>query len=186
MKDEARNMKYPNKKFLPFRMFHVPSSMFHHGISLVEVVVGTALILLSLTGLTTAYSFYLKAGLRNTNHLKSALLLQEGVEAVTLMRDGAWSNLSTLTIGTAYHLSWNGSMWVATTTPQIVDSVFTRTVKLGSVYRKTTGSDIVDVGSPATKSLDTNTRKLTVTVTWGTASTTQSKQMVTYLTNLFE
>lgn len=181
-------MKYPNKKPLPFHfhMFHVPSSMFQRGISLVEVVVGTALILLTLTGLTTAYSFYLKAGLRNTNHLKSALLLQEGVEAVTLMRDGAWSNLSTLTIGTPYYLSWNGSMWVATTAPNSVDSVFLRTVKLASVYRKTAGSDIVDVGAPDAKSLDANARKLTVTVVWGTASTTQSKQMVTYLTNIFE
>ena len=142
--------------------------------------------MLSLTGLTTAYSFYLKAGLRNTNHLKAALLLQEGVEAVTLMRDGAWSNLSLLAVGTSYHLSWNGSMWVATTTPVIVDSAFTRTIKLGSVYRKTAGSDIVDVGAPDAKSLDANARKLTVTVAWGTASTTQSKQMVTYLTNLFE
>ena len=34
-----------------------------HGFSLVEAVIGTALILLALVGLFAAYSFYLKAGI---------------------------------------------------------------------------------------------------------------------------
>ncbi len=156
------------------------------GLSLVEVVIGTALILLSLTGLTTAYTFYLKAGLKNTDSLKSVFLLQEGVEAVTLLRDDAWSNLSSLTAGTSYYLSWNGTKWVSTTTSALVDSVFTRTIMLDSVYRKNAGNDIVDVSAPDAKTLDANARKLTVTVAWGTASTTQNRKMVTYLTNLFE
>ncbi len=156
------------------------------GISLVEVVIGTALILLSLTGLTTAYTFYLKAGLKNTDSLKSIFLLQEGVEAVTLLRDDAWSNLSSLPAGTPYYLSWNGTKWVSTTTPELIDAVFTRTITLDSVYRKTAGNDIVEVSAPDTKTLDPNARKLTVRVVWGTASTTQSRQVVTYLTNLFE
>ena len=159
---------------------------FSRGISLVEAVIGTALVLFALTGLTTAYAFYLKAGLKNTDALKSVFLLQEGVEAVTLMRDSAWSTLSGLATGTPYYLYWNNSTWVATTAVATIDTVFTRTITLDSVYRKTSGSDIVSVTAPDAKSLDTNARKLTVTVSWGSASTTQSRQVLTYLTNLLE
>ncbi|MDO8620448.1 MAG: hypothetical protein Q7R64_03830 [bacterium] len=178
-------MKYQKKKSLT-RLFHVPCSMFHRGFSLVEVVVGTSLILLSLTGLTTAYSFYLKAGLTNMDNLKSAFLLQEGVEAVTLMRDDAWSNLSSLPVDTAYYLSWNGAKWATSTTEVLVDTIFTRTVKLSSVYRKTAGQDIVDVSAPDPKALDGNAKKLVVSVSWGAAPNRHEREMVTYLTNLFE
>lgn len=155
------------------------------GFSLVEVIIGTALILLSLTGLTAAYSFYLKAGLKNTDTLKATFLLQEGVEVATLLRDTSWSSFSALTSGTRYHLSWNGSMWVATTTPVLVDSIFTRTIQLDDVYRRNSDKDIVASTSPDAKSLDASTKKLTVRVT---ASSTPplNKQIQTYLTNLFE
>ena len=147
-----------------------------------EVVIGTALILISLVGLTTAYSFYLKAGFKNTDTLKASFLLQEGVEAVTLMRDDAWTNLSSLAISTPYYLSWNGSKWVATSTAVTVDGTFTRTITLDEVYRRNSDKDIVASTSPDAKSIDFGTKKLTITVVWGTASST----MVTYLANLFE
>ncbi|MEK7087657.1 MAG: hypothetical protein AAB891_00015, partial [Patescibacteria group bacterium] len=92
-----------------------------------EIIVGTALILLSLVGLITAYSFYLKAGLKNTNNLKAAFLLQEGVEAATLIRDGGWNTLASFATGTPYHLSWNGTAWVATATPMLIDGALYRT-----------------------------------------------------------
>ena len=184
------NLLFYNFRFRISNLFRISDFGFRifskRGISLVEVVIGTALILISLTGLTTAYTFYLKAGLKNTDSLKSVFFLQEGVEAVTLMRDDAWSNLSGLTTGTPYYLSWNGAKWVSTTTSTLIDTVFTRTITLDSVYRKTAGQDIVASTSPDAKALDPSARKLTVKVTWGTASATQSRQTVTYLTNLFE
>src|SRR3989338_7515749 len=105
-------------------------SALNAGFSLVEVLIGTALILLSLTGLVTGYSFYLKAGLKNTDALKAAFLLQEGAEAVTLLRDDAWSTLSSLAVGVPYYLSWNGTTWVATSTATTTDALFTRTFTL--------------------------------------------------------
>lgn len=142
------------------------------GFSLIEVVVGISLITLSLVGLTGAYSFYIKAGLQNTATLQSSFLLQEGVEAVTLLRDDAWSNISELTPGIFYYLAWGGSTWEATTTPIVIDSQFTRTFKLDDVYRRTSDMDIVDEGSGDPKALDSNTKKLTVRITSGSVSTT--------------
>jgi len=170
-------------RFAPF--LEARSLKLEAGISLVEVVIGTALILLSLVGLASAYSFYLKAGLKNTANLKAAFLLQEGVEAVTLLRDTSWSSFSALTAGAAYYLYWNGSAWVATTTPALVDAIFTRTFTLDTVYRRTADKDIVASSSPDAKSEDAGTRLLTVRVT-ASSSPALNKQVQTYLTNLFE
>ena len=155
------------------------------GFSVVEVIIGSSLILLAFMGLTTAYSFYIKAGLKNTDGLKAVFLMQEGVEAVTLIRDESWSTFSALSTTTSYYLSWNGTKWVSTTTASLIDSVFTRTFKLEEVYRRTSDSDIVATSSPDAKALDTDTRRLTVKVT-APSRPTISKQVVTYLTNLFE
>ncbi|MEK7208222.1 MAG: hypothetical protein AAB699_01580 [Patescibacteria group bacterium] len=152
------------------------------GFSLVEVVVGTALILLSLAALAGAYSFYLKAGLANTDKLKAAFLLQEGVEAVTALRDEAWANLSSLAPGTWQYLHWNGATWVATSTATTTDGVFTRDFQLDEVYRRHSDKDIVASTSPDAKAVDSNTRLLTVRVTAPGINQT----LTTHLTNLFE
>lgn len=191
MKYEACNMKYKNKNNASFGVLHAPSAswriMLHRGISLVEIVIGTALILLSLTGLTTAYSFYLKAGLKNTDTLKAAFLLQEGVEAATLIRDDNWSAFVSLSTGTPYYLSWANSKWNTTTTPLIIDGVFRRTISFSDVYRRNTDKDIVSVTSGDAKSLDAGTKKVTVRVfVVNAATTTLDKRVETYLTNLFE
>lgn len=156
------------------------------GFSLVEIVIGSALILLSVVGLVTSYSLYVRAGLSNTDAQKASYLLEEGVEAVTLLRDDAWSNLSALSTSTPYYLSWNGTTWVATTTLSLIDGTFTRSFRVGDVYRRDSDKDIVATTSPDAKSVDIGTRKLTVTVRWGTASTTATRQVTTYLANLFE
>lgn len=162
------------------------TTLYKRGFSLVEVVIGTALILLSLTGLVAGYSFYLKAGLKNTDTLKTAFLLQEGAEAVTLLRDDAWNTFSALAVGVPYYLSWSGTKWTATSTATTTDALFTRTFVLDEVYRRDSDKDIVASSSPDTKTLDANTRKLTVRVSWGTAQSAEERRVVTYLANLFE
>ena len=174
------------RKSTLYSIFPIPYSSAQRGFSLAEVIIGTALILLSLTGLVSGYSFYLKAGLKNTDALKAAFLLQEGAEAVTLLRDDGWSGLSSLTSGVTYYLSWTGTKWTATSTATTTDTLFTRTITLDAVYRRTSDKDIVASSSPDAKTLDANTRKLTVRVSWGAASSTEERQAVTYLTNLFE
>lgn len=158
------------------------SSIGDAGFSLVEVVIGAALILLSVTGLVTTYSFYLKAGLKNIDSLKAAFLLQEGVEAATLMRDNSWNSIASLSTTTSYYLYWNGLMWTTTTTPQVIDSLFYRTLTFKDVYRRTSDKDIVSASSTDPKTVDTAARKLTVRVTAQNLDT----QIVTYLMNLFE
>lgn len=152
------------------------------GISLVEVVIGTALILASLTGLTAAYSFYLKAGLRTIPELQGTFLLEEGMEAAALIRDDGWTGFGALTADTPYFLEWSGGKWRTTATPSLVDGVFRRTLTFSPVYRRNSDKDIVASTSPDGKTLDLNTREVTVRVFGAGAELTA----VTYLTNLFE
>ena len=174
-------MKY-QKKDRYMRMFHVPCSMFHRAFSLVEIVIGSSLILLALTGLITAYIFYFRAGLRNMSELQTVFLLQEGAEAVTLMRDETWGNISSLSPETFYFLSWNGVKWVATVSEVLIDGAFRRTVAISEVYRRNSDKDIVASTSPDAKAIDTNTKHLTVRVT----APGVDKTLTTYLANLFE
>ena len=87
-----------------------------------------------------------------------------------------------MTPGATYYLYWTGTAWISTTTPQIIETVFTRSVVLSEVNRN--GSDdIVTTGG----SLDDWTRKVKVTVTWTSKANraTSTKSIETYITNLF-
>lgn len=176
-------MKYQKRTKTCGGMFHVPCSIFHRGLSLVEIVIGSSLILIALSGLITAYAFYFRAGLRNTPELQAAFLLQEGAEALTLLRDEAWTNLSSLAPETPYFLSWNGTKWTTTASETLVDNAFRRTITLSDVYRRNSDKDIVASTSPDAKTIDPGTTKITVQVT---APGGVDKSLTAYLTNLFE
>ncbi len=152
------------------------------GFSLVEIVIGTALIALALVGLAGSYSFLLRSGLRTADSLKATLLAEEGIEAVGLLRDASWGNLSSLSVGTPYYLSWEGNAWVLTATPALIDGVFTRTILFDDLYRRVGDNDIVASTSPAAKTLDADIREVTVRVTGGDTNA----ELVSYLANLFE
>lgn len=149
------------------------------GFFLIEVVIASALaggILISLLGLVQNTVDISKRSLEKT---QAGYLLEEGSEALKTIRDAAWSNISSLSNGTTYYLSWNGSVWQTSTTPSMVDS-FTRTVVLEAVSRD--GSD--DIVSSGGTYDDTRTRKATVTVTWEVQSGTQTESIVFYLADI--
>lgn len=150
------------------------------GVSLVEVVVGAAILLLALSGLVTAYGVYLKAGLQGTEELQAAYLLEEGLEALRALRDaGFTSNVAALAAGTTYYLSWNGSRFVSTTTKEVIGGTFTRSFLPSPVYRAA-DQNIAESGA-----LDPAIRKITVSVSWQGKNGTTTKFLSTYLTDLF-
>lgn len=146
-----------------------------------EVIIASAIISLLIGALIGATNSYLKTSIRNTSNVKAGYLLEEGVEALKVIRDRGYTTyITTLTNNTTYYLYWNGTIWTATTTSSAIDSEFFRTITLDAVYRDGS-SDIANSGS-----LDTGTRKATVTVSWidNTTQATTSKSLVTYITNL--
>lgn len=148
------------------------------GFFLIEVVIAAALaggILISLVGLVQNTVTISKKTLERT---QAGYLLEEGAEAIKTIRDAGWGNISSLVDGTTYYLTWNGSDWRTTTTPNTIDS-FTRTVVFGPVSRDA-NDDIVTSGG----SVDSRTRKVTVTVTWTSHSGQQTESLVFYIADI--
>ena len=151
------------------------------GFGLVEVVVGVAILTIVFLSLATTYHFYLVKSLGNESAVKGAFLLEEGVEAVKVIRDNGWTaNIAPLSTATTYYLYYNNTTWVSTTTVQTVDG-FSRSFVLSAVNRDNTTKDIVTSGG----TLAANTKKVTLTASWFDAGTTTAKSISTYITNLF-
>ncbi|MCR4311066.1 MAG: hypothetical protein NUV54_00635 [Candidatus Taylorbacteria bacterium] len=156
------------------------NKLYNQGTSMIEVVVGTALLFIATSGLLTAYSVFVRAGMNTLASVQASYLLEEGIEVMGTLRDAGWStNIASLSNDTPYYLDWNSSLWTTTTTPSKIDSQFTRFVVLGAVKRDAndniSGSGTVDAG----------TKKVTVTVSWQSGATTTSRSLSTYMSDLF-
>ena len=175
----ARSAWLSQSENIPFSMFHTP---FQQGFGLVEVIVGIAIFLLALTGLLTAYNVFVRVGMNTLGTIQATYLLEEGVEAVTAIRDYGWNaNINNLTAGTNYYLfwDWNNGRWITTTAVSKIDNVYSRYVTFRNVYRDS-NDNIAENGT-----IDGGTKKVTVNVSWQNGATTTTRSVATYLTNLF-
>lgn len=153
------------------------------GSGMVEILVAIFIFTIVLGSLITASNQYLTGAGDNLKSAKAAYIAEEGVEAIKIIRDTDWDTVAALSNNTNYYLYWNTSSstnntWYATTTSSLVDTSFTRTFTLEAVYRDSNGK-IQQSGT-----LDVNTRKLTVTVSWSARSATTTKSLSTYITNI--
>ncbi|MFA4890138.1 MAG: hypothetical protein WC587_00675 [Candidatus Paceibacterota bacterium] len=150
------------------------------GFGVAEIVVAVAVIALSVFGLLSVAGVSLKMLRGNTTNIQAAFLLEEGVEAVKILRDSGWgANIAPLNAGTNYYFAFNGTTWKATTTNTFIDGIYERKFVLNNVSRN--GSD--DIAASGT--LDPNTKKITVSVSWLSSAGTTTKIISTYMTKLF-
>ncbi len=143
------------------------SSHFKKGVSLVEVIVGSAIIV-SLVTVVSVYAYFVRTAVANTAKIQATFLVEEGLEAVRCIRDTSWTtNIASLTMGTTYYLSFNTSTnkWSLSTTASSIDSTFTRKVVFSTV--------------------DANTKKVVVSVSWSDHGVTNTNSASTYFTSVF-
>jgi len=151
------------------------------GFSLVEIVIGASIISLFLFASVPLFQSYLKAGSQNTKIIQASFLLEEGIEAVKMLRDNGWqNNITTLDTGTEYHLYFNGVSWETSNSSNQIDGVFRRTVTLSDVYRDNS-DNIAESGT-----IDSDTQKVDVSVSWLGNRGTTTKTLSTYITNIFD
>jgi len=153
------------------------------GIGLVEVIVSVSILTIIMVGLISTFNYYVGKGAQSTEEIQGSLLAEETLEALRFMRDSAWSNLGALTTGTFYHLEFTGTQWKESTSPIIIDGIFEQRFVLDDVYRRDSDDDIVPITSPDAKTLDPDTKLITVSILANGATTTE---IVTYMTNLFQ
>jgi Tfp pilus assembly protein PilV len=155
---------------------------YQSGISLVEVVVGAAIITSFLLAALVAFQSGLILNGRNVRLAQATFLAEEGVEALKLMRDTSYSTkVAALSAGTTYYLEFAGGTWLATTTNVYPSVGFERRFVLSAVSRDNSTKDIVTSGG----SVDASTTKAVVTVAWREGTGTTTRSISTYITNLF-
>jgi len=144
------------------------------GFGLVEVLIGVSLVTVIgvYVGITVSQSVQVRNEIiDNTNKV---YLAEEGYEIIRLLRDENWSNLSSLSLNTPYHLQ------VATTTlaiggsSEIIDNKYSRNFLVQSVYRDGSGNIVASTTSGS--AVDTDTLNIFVYV--GDSNSTTSMQGV--------
>jgi hypothetical protein len=145
------------------------------GIGLIEALIGCSIIAVGIIALIDTYTIYVKYALANDKEVQVTYLLEEGLEALTLLRDANWTTISSLTASTTYPLYFDGSSFAIGTTSEYVNGIFLRNFAVYNVYRD--GSD--QIASSGT--LDPNVRKATVFVSYSQSGATTTRSLSKYL-----
>lgn len=144
----------------------------------VEIIVAISIIVVSVLAAiaVTQKSIYVS---RQALHVSQAsFLLEEGAEVTRILRDNAWSNISSLSAGTNYYPTFSGT-WTLSTTPSTI-GIFTRIIAVTNVNRDTTSGDISTSGIN-----DPGTKLITVTISWSESGQTMSKVLSFYIMDIF-
>jgi len=150
------------------------------GVTLVEVIIGVSLFALVLVfSVHTLNTFFTNATTAREKG-KALYLATEGVEAVRALRDDDWATIAAATVETPYYVALTPTAISLTGTATAIDGIYTRTVTFESVYRDSV-DDVVS-STTAGASIDSDSRWVTVTVSWGSMSTS----LRALLTNIFD
>lgn len=131
------------------------------GISIVEIVIASAIIAISVVGIIGAIQVYLKVVYQNTRETQAVLLLDETAEALQYMRDDSFStHFDSITPGNTYTIFWNASGYELSTSTVMLPYEMTRTVVFSEVERDA-NDQISSSGS-----VDDDTLKAAITIAW--------------------
>jgi len=152
------------------------------GFGLLEIAIGVSIISLSIFSLTAVSNLALKLTEESARNTQASFLLEEGVEALKILRDSSWSaNIAPLASGTVYYFAFTNHNWQATSTNIYIDGIFERNFALQGVNRDI-NDDIVSSGGI----LDPDTKKITISVSWLSRNGTTTQSVSAYITNLFD
>lgn len=161
------------------------------GFTLVEVVIACTIITITVLSLMNASGKGIELSGRALKQTQANTLLEEGAEAVKIIRDTNWDTISSLSLDTPYYLffntntnTWSLSDSLATPASSIptypIDETFSREIVISLVNRD--GND--DISESGTN-LDSQTKKITVTVSWYSSGTLIEKDLIFYLADIF-
>ena len=161
------------------RYFH--SANKESGFELVEVVLASAVLSLSLLAVIAIGGRSIIVSRKALETYTASTLLEEGAEAVRTVRDGGWINISGLTGGTTYYPVFNTgtNSWTLSTSPSDgTVGIYTRSVVMSAVNRNAS-DDISDTGSD-----DPGTKLFTETISWDDEGP-RSETLSFYLMDIF-
>ncbi|MEX0931029.1 MAG: type II secretion system protein [Candidatus Paceibacterota bacterium] len=149
----------------------------NNGIALIEILVGIAIVGFVLVFVSHTITLFLSSSELVLQQSRAVYLAEEGQELVRYLRDEDWNTIADLTEGTTYYVSVSTTTISATTSPEIIDDLFTRSFVVEELLRDG-NDDVVDSGG----SVDQNGRIVTVDVSWNG----ESVNFVSIITNLYD
>lgn len=151
------------------------------GVGIIEVIGILAIVTIGLFALNELIAFNFGVTSKGIFQERALALAQEGVEVMTILRNQSWSGeIDSLIVGTSYYPQFNSgtNTWSLTTTPPpLINGIFNRSIVIEDVYRDAS-NNIATSGT-----LDPNTKKITVTVSWTSQGQIKTVTVPTYLTN---
>lgn len=139
-------------------MLHIHYS----GFSIIEIVIACAIFLSTVAAFVTGNDILREMSMSTADKTEAALLVEEGFEALLLLRDIDWdAKIAVLTRETPYHLYWDGDSYELSGNEVVIDGRYQRRVTFFDVRRDGTGAV-----SP-TGTLDADTRRARIEI-WRT------------------
>ena len=151
------------------------------GFMMVEIVIATSIIAILIISMMSVVQRGISIFRQSLHTIQASYLLEEGAEAVRILRDNEWSNISSLSVqeDQNYYPTYLNNTWTLSTTPNQIGD-FTRTVTVSSVNRDPSTGDISSGGA-----LDDGTKLIDVTVSWTEGGENKSKTLSFYISNIF-
>lgn len=150
------------------------------GFMMLEILVIASILVVVILGSASVAKKAVEVSSRNIHLNQANFLLEEGAEAVRILRDNDWSNISLQTAVAYYYATFNAGTW-SLSQNMSTNGIFTRRIVFEDVYRDATTQDIVTNGGV----LDSGTRLVTITVGWLEGDQQVSKSLKFYITDLF-
>ena len=94
---------------------------------MVEILVAASIIAVSILAVMGVAQKSIFVSRQSLHSSQAGFLMEEGAEATRIVRDNAWTNISSLTVGTNYYPTYSGGTWTLSTTANTV-GIFTRKV----------------------------------------------------------
>lgn len=150
------------------------------GISIVEIVISSAIITATVALLIGSIQVYSKMSAKTSKEVQAVLLIEETAEAIQIIRDSDWDNISNTINGEDYYLNFSGSSYSLNTTPSLINDTYTRIITFSEIERD--GSDNIAVSGTT----DVNSKLVNVNVSWEYKGEITSKSADFLIHNIYE
>jgi len=148
------------------------------GFGLLEIVIASAIITVSLGALILSFTNTLALEENNLRRTQAVFLAEEGLEMMRSLRASGWNNVSTH--GQYQVDCLSGACVLASPDGTLLSGLFNRVIEIAPAYRDS-NDRLTEVGT-----IDPDTVFVTVSVTWSTKGSEKTEVLQTYLTNILD
>jgi len=146
----------------------------------VEILIATSISTASVLAGTAVAQKSIIVSRQAVHALQAAYLLEEGAEAIRILRDDTWQTFIDAYYNAPYGLAFASGVWSLSGSSSDI-GIFKREVTFYTVERDVITGDIISTGGAS----NTETVLVTVEVTWYEGGNTITKTLSFYLSNIF-